>query len=163
MYPADPAPPSLFTVWLRRVRADPVGALACDDMCSCALEGRLSVFGGLFLTVACSFVALRGTLRCHWSCPLLVFACFTWADRQAPAPASLTRTGKIANALKKFDYACWKCPFCVDLASQKNSFVFIILHKWATAFSAFDFGRSLAVFYIFGAAGAEITSSVAVG
>ena len=64
---------------------------------------------------------------------------------------------------KKFDYACWKCPFCVDLASQKNSFVFIILHKWSTAFSAFDFGRSLAVFYIFGAAGAEITSSVAAG
>ena len=174
MYPFDPAPPSLFTVWLRRVRADPVGALACDDMCSCALEGRVSVFGGLFLTVACSFVALRGTLRCHWSCPLLVFAClgypwmrprcvFAWADRQAPAPASLTRISKIANALKKFDYAGWKCPFCVDLASQKNSFVFIILHKWATAFSAFDFGRSVAVFYIFGAAGAEITSSVTTG
>ena len=71
--------------------------------------------------------------------------------------------GKIANALKKFDYACWKCPLFVDLASQKNSFAFPIFPKWATAFSAFDFGRSLAVFYIFSAAGAEITSSVTAG
>jgi len=49
------------------------------------------------------------------------------------------------------------------LASQKNSFVFIILHKWSTAFSAFDFGRSLAVYYINGCAGAEISSSVTAG
>ena len=88
--------------------AEPVGALACDDMCSCALEGRVSVLEGQFLSIACSFAALVGTVRCHWSCPLLAFGLswmrprfvFTWADRQAPAPALFTSTSTTANALK---------------------------------------------------------------
>ena len=49
------------------------------------------------------------------------------------------------------------------MALQQNSFAFTIFPKWATVFSAMDFGRSLAAYYINGCAGAEISSSVTAG